>query len=117
MSSPISHAEFCSLLRATTSSLKRRRNFIPRQCLRTIATHTHYHHAQQISIIRSSVDTSSADFKDNVRQMNEAIDRVKELQNTASQGGTQKAREKHIQRGKMLPREYIHLLHLIENDS
>jgi 3-methylcrotonyl-CoA carboxylase beta subunit len=113
MSSPIAHAEFCSLLRASTSTLKRRRTIRLRQCLRTIATHTHHHHAQQISIIRSSVDTSSADFKDNARQMNEAIERVRDLQNAASQGGTQKAREKHIQRGKMLPREYIHLLHLM----
>jgi 3-methylcrotonyl-CoA carboxylase beta subunit len=54
------------------------------------------------------VDTSSADFKENARQMKEAIDRVKELQRAAAQGGTQKARDKHIQRGKMLPREYAH---------
>jgi len=38
--------------------------------------------------------------------MNEVIDRVKDLHKTVAQGGTEKAREKHIQRGKMLPREY-----------
>jgi 3-methylcrotonyl-CoA carboxylase beta subunit len=53
------------------------------------------------------VDTSSADFKENARQMDEMVEKLKELRSAISQGGTAKAREKHIQRGKMLPREYV----------
>lgn len=96
-----------SIFRSARASLKRRRGIEPRQCLRTAATHTHSHHAQQISILRSFVDTSSEDFKENARQMEEAVGKLKELRSTISQGGTAKAREKHIKRGKMLPRECV----------
>jgi 3-methylcrotonyl-CoA carboxylase beta subunit len=37
--------------------------------------------------------------------MNEVIDGMKELHASAALGGTAKAREKHLARGKMLPRE------------
>jgi 3-methylcrotonyl-CoA carboxylase beta subunit len=39
--------------------------------------------------------------------MDEVVEKLKELRSTISQGGTAKAREKHIKRGKMLPREYV----------
>jgi 3-methylcrotonyl-CoA carboxylase beta subunit len=55
------------------------------------------------------VDTSSADFKENARQMDEAVEKLKALRSKISQGGSAKAREKHIQRGKMLPRECVAL--------
>lgn len=96
-----------SVLRSTRLSLKKRRAVEPRQCLRNAATHTHSHHAHQISILRSSVDTSSEDFKENSKQMDEVVGKLKELRRTISQGGTAKAREKHIKRGKMLPRECV----------
>ncbi|KAF2430800.1 methylcrotonoyl-CoA carboxylase subunit beta [Tothia fuscella] len=107
MALPLSQAELSSVLRTARHSLKKRRLLRPRQCLRTVATHTHSHHAQQISIIRSAVDTSSAEFKENSRQMNEVIEKMKELHATAALGGTAKAREKHISRGKMLPRDRV----------
>lgn len=96
-------AEMAPILRSTRLVLKRKRP----QCHRAIATHTHSHHANQISILRSSVDTSSADFKDNAAAMDDVMARMKDLRDTISQGGSQRAREKHVQRGKMLPREYV----------
>jgi 3-methylcrotonyl-CoA carboxylase beta subunit len=62
------------------------------------------------------VDTSSADFKENAAAMNDVIARMKDLRHEIAKGGSQKAREKHVQRGKMLPREYVyppdsHILH------
>jgi 3-methylcrotonyl-CoA carboxylase beta subunit len=41
--------------------------------------------------------------------MDEVVEKLKQLRSTISQGGTAKAREKHISRGKMLPREYVFL--------
>ncbi|KAF2398112.1 ClpP/crotonase [Trichodelitschia bisporula] len=74
---------------------------------RHIASHTHSHHASQVSILRSKIDTSSAEFKHNDAQMRAACARVTELRRAAAQGGSEKAREKHRARGKILPRDRI----------
>ena len=39
--------------------------------------------------------------------MAEAIASMQELHKKIEEGGSAKAREKHIARGKMLPREYV----------
>ncbi|KAF1999046.1 methylcrotonoyl-CoA carboxylase-like protein subunit beta [Amniculicola lignicola CBS 123094] len=75
--------------------------------LRTIATFTHSQHADAVSIIPTNVDTSSAEFKENKRQMDEAIQRLSSLHDSIALGGSEKAREKHIKRGKMLVRDRI----------
>jgi 3-methylcrotonyl-CoA carboxylase beta subunit len=75
--------------------------------LRTAATFTHSHHAEAVSIIPTAVDTSSSDFKENKRQMEEATENLVNLHTKIAQGGPQKARDKHIQRGKMLVRDRI----------
>jgi hypothetical protein len=74
--------------------------------IRRTANYAYSHHADQVSIIRSAVDTSSADFKENETQMKQVMDRIKDLKAKAALGGSDKARQKHISRGKMLPREY-----------
>ena len=95
-----------SVVRAAT---KRKRPSSPR-CRRAIATHTHSHHANQISVLRSNVDTSSAEFKENKAAMEEVLGKMRELRAQLAVGGNQKARDKHVQRGKMLPREYVYLM-------
>ncbi|KAH3969312.1 hypothetical protein HBI56_029040 [Parastagonospora nodorum] len=77
------------------------------QSSRNAATFTHSHHAEAVSIIPTAVDTSSADFKENKRQMEEATNNLVDLHAKIAQGGPQKARDKHIQRGKMLVRDRI----------
>ncbi len=42
--------------------------------------------------------------------MDELMARMTELHARIAQGGSQKAREKHVARGKMLPREYVRML-------
>ncbi|KAF2797513.1 methylmalonyl-CoA carboxyltransferase 12S subunit [Melanomma pulvis-pyrius CBS 109.77] len=74
---------------------------------RCIATFTHSHHADAVSVIPTSVDANSSDFKENKRQMDEAMAQLNTLHTKIAQGGTQKARDKHIQRGKMLVRDRI----------
>ncbi|KAL5120814.1 Methylcrotonoyl-CoA carboxylase beta chain, mitochondrial [Pleosporales sp. CAS-2024a] len=77
------------------------------QISRNTATFTHSHHAEAVSIIPTAVDTGSTDFKENKRQMEEATSNLVDLHAKIAQGGPQKARDKHIQRGKMLVRDRI----------
>ncbi|KAL2822209.1 carboxyl transferase domain-containing protein [Aspergillus cavernicola] len=74
---------------------------------RTIASYTHPHHASAISALPTAVDTTSPDFKENAQQMQEVLDRMNGLHETIAQGGPQKAKDKHIARGKMLPRDRV----------
>ena len=72
---------------------------------RLIATHSYSHHATALSVLPSNVDTGSTEYKDNARAFGEVTARMQELHNLAEQGGPLKSRDKHIAKGKMLPRE------------
>lgn len=58
-------------------------------------------------MLPTTVDTESADFKENAAQMGEIIEQMTQLHEKIAQGGPEKAREKHIARGKMLPRDRV----------
>ena len=99
-----------SRLLSTTSTAPLRSQpkcYPPRQSARTAATFTHSHHAEAVSIIPTAVDPNSSDFKENKRQMDEATENLVNLHTKIANGGPQKARDKHIQRGKMLVRDRI----------
>ncbi|KAK0628629.1 methylcrotonoyl-CoA carboxylase beta chain mitochondrial precursor [Bombardia bombarda] len=74
---------------------------------RSVATFTPPHQAGAISTIKSNVDTNSDEFKENERLMWDAMARLEDLSRKAQQGGSAKAREKHLARKKMLPRDRI----------
>ncbi|PWY90853.1 3-methylcrotonyl-CoA carboxylase, subunit beta [Aspergillus heteromorphus CBS 117.55] len=74
---------------------------------RAAASYTHPHHASAISVLPTAVDTSSSDFRENAQQMQELLDRMTNLHSTISHGGPQKAKDKHLARGKMLPRDRV----------
>lgn len=74
---------------------------------RSIATHTFSHHASLLSIIPTKIDTASAEFRGNAARYEELMANMQELHQKIERGGPEKAREKHIARGKMLPREYV----------
>lgn len=80
---------------------------LTRQTSRGVATYTHAHYAEAVSVLPSNVDTSSEDFLENKRQMEEATEALEQLHTKIAQGGSEKARAKHIQRGKMLVRDRI----------
>jgi len=84
------------------------------QPARSVASHAHSFHADQISILRSEVDVSSPEFKDNQLAMNDRIKQLRELRTQIAKGGGAKASEKHLARGKMLVREYVELLYTDE---
>jgi 3-methylcrotonyl-CoA carboxylase beta subunit len=98
------------LLRSLRSALRPRHqpvNLIVPQRRRTIANYTHPNQASAISVLPSIVDKSSQEFQENERQMNDVIARMAELHEKVAQGGPQKAKDKHIARGKMLPRDRV----------
>lgn len=82
---------------------------------RSIATHPYSHHARALSELPTGIDTSSGDYKDNAREFGVVMARLQELHSKIEQGGPQKAREKHVARGKMLPREYVLGVHFCQS--
>lgn len=77
---------------------------------RSVASYTHPHHASALSVLPTAVDTSSPEYKENTQQMQELLDRMSSLHAKIAQGGSQKARDKHVARGKMLPRDRVSAL-------
>ena len=69
------------------------RSSISRSSIRTVVSYTHSHHADAVSTIPSAVDKNSEDFKENKKQMDEAIEHLTELHTKIAQGGPEKARE------------------------
>lgn len=74
---------------------------------RAIASYTAPYQANAISVIQSDVDSTSNEFKENERLMGEAMSRLEKLTRAAQQGGPAKARDKHLARKKMLPRDRV----------
>lgn len=74
---------------------------------RAIANLTPPHQAAAISRLQTNVDPSSEEYKENEKHMSEVTARMAELTRKIQRGGPEKAREKHIARKKMLPRDRI----------
>ncbi|CAD0106589.1 unnamed protein product [Aureobasidium uvarum] len=72
---------------------------------RTAATYTSRHQAAQISVLQTAVDTNSTGYVDNKKSMQELLESFTTLHRNAALGGSEKAREKHVAKGKMLVRE------------
>jgi 3-methylcrotonyl-CoA carboxylase beta subunit len=77
---------------------------------RSAATFTHPRHSDAISVLPTLVDKSSPDFKENAAQMGALLEKYSALHQKITQGGPQKSRDKHIQRGKMLARDRVNAL-------
>lgn len=57
--------------------------------------------------LASHLDTRSDDFKANRERMRSLVDDLHAQFDRVAQGGGERAREKHLKRGKLLPRERI----------
>ncbi|KAK2048677.1 carboxyl transferase [Colletotrichum somersetense] len=79
---------------------------LPRSA-RTVATFTPPHQASAISRIQTNVDPTSEEFRENERQMGEVMKKMQDLTRKVHLGGSAKAREKHLARKKMLPRDRV----------
>ena len=60
-----------------------------------------------MTIIKTSVNTQSGEFKANAAAMQSLVDDLHDKVSTVAQGGDEKARKKHLARGKLLPRDRI----------
>lgn len=63
-----------------------------------------------MAVINSKIDTSSSNFIDNSEHMISLLDDLNSKVATCTQGGSERAREKHVSRGKLLARDRIALL-------
>ena len=82
------------------------RNGSPLTFLRTIANHPDPIQSSALSVLPTALDTSSNEYKSNLEEMNDCIAELSELHARIAEGGPKKNRDKHLARGKMLPREY-----------
>lgn len=74
---------------------------------RAVANLTPPHQSAAISRIQTNVDPSSDEYKENQKQMSELMSRMQDLSQKIQRGGSEKAREKHLARKKMLPRDRV----------
>lgn len=61
-------------------------------------------------IIKSAVNTRSQQFQENAEAMTVVVDDLKAKAAKIAEGGTEKARKRHLDQGKLLPRERIQRL-------
>ena len=60
-----------------------------------------------MSVIKSSISTRSDDFAQNREAMAALVRDLKDKVETVKQGGGEKARQRHLDRGKLLPRDRV----------
>jgi 3-methylcrotonyl-CoA carboxylase beta subunit len=68
-----------------------------------------------LAILTSSIDQGSAEFRTNAERMHALVAELAARRAEAAQGGSQKARERHVGRGKLLPRDRV--MNLIDPGS
>ena len=61
-------------------------------------------------VIESSINTRSAAFTENAQAMRALVDDLREKLARYALGGNEAAREKHLARGKLLPRDRVERL-------
>lgn len=63
-----------------------------------------------MSVLQSTLNVNSEGFSENSAHMQRQVDDLKEVVAAISLGGSERAREKHLSRGKLLPRERVNTL-------
>lgn len=63
-----------------------------------------------MSVIKTSINTRSDDFKTNQLAMQQLVEEMQNRVKEIARGGGEKAREKHLSRGKLLPRDRVRQL-------
>ena len=68
-----------------------------------------------MAILSSSIDKNAADFRTNADHMRALVSELQSRRAEAAQGGSERARERHVGRGKLLPRARV--MNLIDPGS
>jgi len=66
-------------------------------------------------VLKTKIDRSSEEFKKNAEAHLVLAENLREIDDYVMQGGTERAREKHLGRGKLLPRDRVRAL--LDEDS
>jgi 3-methylcrotonyl-CoA carboxylase beta subunit len=60
-----------------------------------------------VAILASSIDQGTVEFRANAERMRALVEELKARRAEAAAGGSEKARERHVARGKLLPRDRV----------
>jgi 3-methylcrotonyl-CoA carboxylase beta subunit len=60
-----------------------------------------------VAILASSIDQGTVEFRANAERMRALVEELKVRRAEAAAGGSEKARERHVARGKLLPRDRV----------
>jgi 3-methylcrotonyl-CoA carboxylase beta subunit len=66
-------------------------------------------------LLETSIDPNAAEFRANAERMTALVEELKDKRAQAAAGGAEKARERHVARGKLLPRDRV--MNLIDPGS
>jgi 3-methylcrotonyl-CoA carboxylase beta subunit len=66
--------------------------------------------SERVSAMRTNLDVRSAEFRANAERMRDLVADLREKTAAVSRGGSDDARRKHQERGKLLPRERVNAL-------
>lgn len=80
-----------------------------RYILRQFQSFVRFYH-EEASVIGSTPNSSSPIYQENYAQMKILVDQLKSTVEKIVDGGGQKARDKHVSKGKLLPRERVNIL-------
>src|SRR5690606_37578456 len=65
---------------------------------------------EPMPVIQSNLNVRSEDFQENRRHMHELLADLRDKVELIKQGGGEKSRERHVARGKLLPRDRVQAL-------
>jgi 3-methylcrotonyl-CoA carboxylase beta subunit len=68
-----------------------------------------------VARIGTAVDSDASDFRANAEAMRKLVDELRARRDTAAQGGPPRSRDRHLSRGKLLPRDRV--MNLIDAGS
>ncbi|MBW3561437.1 MAG: methylcrotonoyl-CoA carboxylase [Actinobacteria bacterium] len=63
-----------------------------------------------MNVIRSTVDTTADDFQDNRSHHLSLVEDLRDVMERTARGGSERSRERHVERGKLLPRDRVNAL-------
>ncbi|XP_036703506.1 methylcrotonoyl-CoA carboxylase beta chain, mitochondrial [Balaenoptera musculus] len=78
-----------------------------RPCARAAAPAPRAYHGDSVATLGTQPDSSSAIYQENYEQMKALVNQLQERAQNIRLGGGEKARARHISRGKLLPRERV----------